>query len=361
MYISIEPFGQVAGKKASLYTLKNASGAFAQITDYSGAIVRIEVPDKKGNLDNVVLGFGDVKNYVKNDGYLGALIGPVGNRISNAKFTFNGKEYAFAANENGTTLLHSGSFGFHTKIWDAVCEADENSARLILKAEFPNKDTAFPGNLKAEVVYTFDNENALTINYKIESDAPSFASPTNHAYFNLGGLSGKKVPSIERQTMEIFADYYTRVDANCIPVENAKVDGTPFDLRNPVKIKDGHANEETDEQMKFGAGYDHNFILSGEKCEKTGLRFAARVTDKRTGRIMKVYTDMPSVQFYAGNHLNRYNAAEKRYYKARQGLCLETQFTPDSINNVGAFGFDVVEITPEKPFVSTTKYVFEAK
>lgn len=361
MLIRVSPFGKVGQKNASLYTLKNASGAFVQITDYSGAVVRIEVPDKKGNFDNVVLGFGDVKNYVKNDGYLGALIGPVGNRISNAKFTFEGKEYAFAANENGTTLLHSGTFGFHTVLWDAECEADENAARLTLKADFPNEKTGFPANLSATVVYTFDNENALSIDYKIESDAPSFASPTNHTYFNLGGLSAKKVPSIERQTMEIFADYYTRVDANCIPIENAKVDGTPFDLRTPVKIKDGHAHEETDEQMKNGAGYDHNFVLSGEKCEKTGLRFAARVADKKTGRIMKVYTDMPAVQFYAGNQLNRFNAQEKRYYKPRHGLCLETQFTPDSINNIGAFGFDVVAITPEKPFTSTTKYVFETE
>ena len=361
MQIRVEPFGQAAGKKCSLYTLKNASGAFVQITDFSGAVVRLEVPDKKGVLDNVVLGFNDVKNYVKNDGYLGALIGPVGNRISNASFEFDGKKYAFEANENGKTLLHSGSFGFHTALWDAVCEADENEARLILKAEFPNEKTGFPGNLKAVVTYTFDNKNALTIKYEISSDAPTFASPTNHTYFNLGGLSSKKVPSIERQTMEIFADHYTRVDADCIPVENAKVDGTPFDLRAPVKIKDGHAHEETDEQMKNGAGYDHNFVLSGEKSPETGLRFAARVTDKKTGRVMKVYTDMPSVQFYAGNHLNRYNAQEKRYYKKRQGLCLETQFTPDNINNKGAFGFDLAVITPDAPFTSTTRYVFDAK
>lgn len=361
MLIRVEPFGQVNGKKCSLYTLKNASGAFVQITDFSGAVVRLEVPDKKGRLDNVVLGFQDVKNYQKNDGYLGALIGPVGNRVSGAAFEFNGQKYEFDANENGKTLLHSGSFGFHTKLWDAVCEADENEARLILKADFPNAETGFPGNLSATVTYTFDSENALSIKYEIASDAPSFASPTNHTYFNLGGLSAKKVPSIERQLMEIFADHYTRVDADCIPLENAKVDGTPFDLRSPVKIKDGHASEETDEQMKNGSGYDHNFVLSGDINPDTALRFAARVTDERTGRVMKVYTDMPSVQFYAGNHLNRYNAKEKRYYKKRQGLCLETQFTPDCIHNRGAFGFDMVEITPEKPFTSTTKYVFVAK
>ncbi|MBQ1255951.1 MAG: galactose-1-epimerase, partial [Clostridia bacterium] len=187
MQIRIEPFGQYAGKKVSLYTLKNASGAFVSITDLSGAITRLEVPDKKGKLDNVVLGFSDAKAYAKNDGYLGALIGPVGNRIKGASFDFDGKNYSFEANEKGITLLHSGSFGFHTRVWDAVCEATEKEATLTLTQEFKNEDTAFPGNLKAKVVYTFTDNNELKIRYIIETDEPTFVSPTNHAYFNLGG------------------------------------------------------------------------------------------------------------------------------------------------------------------------------
>ena len=361
MQIRIEPFGQYSGKKVSLYTLKNASGAFVQITDLSGAVTHLEVPDKKGRLDNVVLGFNDAKYYAKNDGYLGALIGPVGNRIKGAAFDFDGKTYTFDANEKGITLLHSGSFGFHTRVWDAVCEADENKASLTLTQEFRNADTAFPGNIKATVVYTFNNENELKIRYTIESDEPTFVSPTNHAYFNLGGTGAKKLPSIERQKMEIFADHYTTVDENCIPTGTAKVDGTPFDLRKPVKIEDGHKNEETDTQMKYGAGYDHNFVLSGSIDPETGLRLAARVTDDRTGRVMTVYTDMPAVQFYAGNMLSRYNAAEKRYYKKRQGLCLETQFTPDSIHHEGEEGFFSSRVTKDAPLVSETVYAFGVK
>ena len=361
MQIRVEPFGQYMGKKCQLYTLKNASGAFVQITDLSGAVTHLEVPDKKGRLDNVVLGFSDVKSYAKNDGYLGALIGPVGNRIQGAAFTFDGKDYSFEANEKGITLLHSGSFGFHTRVWDAVCEADENKACLILTQEFLSKDTGFPGNLKAEITYTFTKENELKIRYVIHTDAPTFVSPTNHAYFNLGGTGAKKVPSIERALMEIFADHFTAVDENCIPTGTMKVDGTPFDLRKPVKIADGHANEETDVQMKYGSGYDHNFVLSQPLSPETGLRMAARVTDERTGRIMTVYTDMPAVQFYAGNMLSRYNAAERRYYKKRQGFCLETQFTPDSIHHEGEEGFFSSRVTADAPFISETVYAFSTK
>jgi len=361
MLIRVEPFGRIKNIACQKYTLMNPSGAYAQITNYSGAILSICVPDKKGRLDNVVLGFQDLKNYVSNDGYLGQLIGPIGNRIKNASFDFAGKHYAFDANENGTTLLHSGSFGFHTRAWDAVAEADEKEARLILTSEFKEEETGFPGNLKATVTYTFDLENRLKIHYHIESDAETVLSPTNHAYFNLGGMSAKHVPSIERQKMEIFANHFTAVDALCIPVGTRKVDGTPFDLRTPVKIEDGHAHQETDEQMAFGKGYDHNFVLSGEICPETGLRHAARVTDDRTGRIMNVYTDMPCVQFYAGNMLSRYNAQEKRYYKQRRGLCLETQCAPDAVHHAGEFGFDTLTASPEKPFDSVTVYEFKTK
>ncbi|MBQ3080043.1 MAG: galactose mutarotase [Clostridia bacterium] len=361
MKIRVEPFGKIKSNLYQKYTLENASGAFVQITDYSGAIVALNVPDKKGKLDNVVLGFPSVRDYANNPGYLGALIGPVGNRINGAAFTFNGKDYAFEANENGTTLLHSGAFGFHTHGWDAVAEADENEAKLILTSEFKEAETLFPGNITACVTYTFNNANELKINYQISSDTPTFVSPTNHTYFNIAGLSAKRIPSIERQKIEIFADHYTTVDEKCIPTGTASVENTPFDLRKPVKIADGHANEETNEQMKIGSGYDHNFVLSGEIDPETGLRLAARVTDQRTGRIMKVYTDMPSVQFYAGNHLNRFNSLEKRYYKPRHGLCLETQAAPDSIHREGEFGFDVAIVEPGKPFSSTTVYAFSAE
>lgn len=360
MKITVQPFGKIGSQACQLYTLSNSQGAYVRITNYSGAIVALGVPDKKGRIDNVVLGFEDVKQYANNKGYLGALIGPVGNRIALASFEFEGQKYSFTPNEKGKTLLHSGSFGFHAGAWDAVAEAEEKEARLILKREFPHDQTSFPGNLRATVTYTFGEDNALAIRYAIDSDAPSFVSPTNHSYFNLAGLSAKSVPSIDRQKIEIFADHYTTVDADCIPTGCAPVDGTPFDLRAPVKLKDGFARQEGNEQMGYGAGYDHNFVLSGPVNEN-GLRMAARVTDDRTGRVMTVFTDMPGVQFYSANHLSRYNAAERRYYKQRHALCLETQCAPDSIHHEGEFGFDVRKVGPDAPFVSTTIYAFSAK
>ena len=208
------------------------------------------------------------------------------------------------------------------------------------------------------MTYTFTDANALSIHYHIESDKPSFASPTNHTYFNLAGFGMKSLPEVGRQKIEIFADRYTTIDEKSIPTGTADVTGTPFDLRAPVKIADGLALEAENEQLKNGQGYDHNFILSGEKDEN-GLRLAARVTDERTGRVMKVFTDMPGVQFYSGNFLNRYNAAEHRYYKKRMALCLETQCAPDSVHHAGESGFDVMTIEPGRPLDSTTVYQFE--
>ena len=174
----------------------------------------------------------------------------------------------------------------------------------------------------------------------------------------LAGFGMKSLPEVGRQKIEIFADRYTTIDEKSIPTGTADVTGTPFDLRAPVKIADGLALETENEQLKNGQGYDHNFILSGEKDEN-GLRLAARVTDERTGRVMKVFTDMPGVQFYSGNFLNRYNAAEHRYYKKRMALCLETQCAPDSVHHVGENGFDVMTIEPGRPLDSTTVYQFE--
>lgn len=361
MKIHVEPFGAVKGAQCQLYTITNARGAQVKLTNYSGAIVGLTAPDKKGRLDNVVLGFDDLKSYVKNPGYLGALIGPIGNRISGAAFTFHGADYAFTPNEHGETLLHSGDFGFHAFAWDGECEVGADAARVIFTRDFPHEDTGFPGSLRAKVTYSFDDACELKIEYDIETDSPSFVSPTNHAYFNLGGTGAKSVPTVERQSIQIFADHFTRVDDKTISIAAAPVEGTPLDLRTPVKIADGLAYEHTDEQLICGSGYDHNFILAGEPDPKTGLRLAARVTDDRTGRVMSVYTDMPCVQFYAANHLNRWNAKERRYYKARRALCLETQFAPDSIHHPNEFGFQIREVTPESPFHSVTIYAFDVK
>ena len=360
MKIRVLPFGKAFGKQSFKYEMTTSKGASCTITDVSGAIVSIRVPDKKGNLDNVVLGFDDPKQYVNNGGFLGALIGPVGNRIAGAAFDFDGRHYAFKPNENGTTLLHCVPFGFHACVWDAEIEADADKAVLTLKHAFPESETGFPGNLDVTVTYTFTENNALKINYAATSDKPSFLSPTNHTYFNIAGTGRKNIPSVAHQTVQIFADRYTEVDGKCIPVGVASVEGTPFDLREPKKLADGFACEKDNKQMTIGAGYDHNFVLS-EPIDLTGLRPCARVCDRLTGRVMNVYTDMPSVQLYTANHLKRYNAAEKRYYTARRALCLETQCAPDSVHHEGESGYDTWRLDADHPFSSTTVYEFTTK
>ena len=357
MKIEITPFGTVRRQQVFKFTFTTSKGASCALTNWGGAVLSLRVPDKKGILDNVVLGFDDVRQYAKNPGFLGALIGPVGNRIAGAKFKFKNKTYQFTPNENGNTLLHSVPFGFDRQLWDASTEACADKAVLTLKHRFENTQTGFPGNLDVTVQYTFSEDNSLRIDYQAQSDAPSFLSPTNHTYFNLAGTGKKNVPGVGRQTVQIFADKYTEVKEGCIPVGNADVTGTPFDLRQGVKLSDGFAHEKENLQMQLGSGYDHNFILS-EQIDLTGLRPAAVVSDRISGREMRVYTDMPAVQFYTANHLRRYNAREKRWYGKRKALCLETQCTPDSIHHPGEEGFDVVTLDRDHPFHSTTVYSF---
>ena len=357
MKVEITPFGLFNRQQAFKYTFTTVKGASCAITNLGGAIISIRVPDKKGVIDNVVLGFDDVKQYAKNPGFLGALIGPAGNRISGAKFKFNNKNYAFTPNENGETLLHSVPFGFDRQLWDASVEACADKAVLTLKHFFANKETGFPGNLDVTVKYTFCEDNTLRIDYMAQSDAPSFLSPTNHTYFNIAGTGKKNVPGVGRQTVQIFADKYTEVKEGCIPVRNASVEGTPFDLRQGVKLSDGFQYEKDNRQMQLGSGYDHNYILS-QQIDLTGLRPAAVVSDRISGREMRVYTDMPAVQLYTANHLRRYNAQEKRWYGKRKALCLETQCTPDSIHHVGEDGFDVMTLDRDHPFHSATVYAF---
>ena len=357
MRIEITPFGLFNRREAFKYTFTNNKGSSCSFTNLGGCITSIRMPDKKGNIDEVILGFDDIKQYAKNPGFLGALIGPVGNRISGAAFEFENKKYAFAPNENGTTLLHSVPFGFDRQLWDASVCADADRAQLVLRHSFLNAQTGFPGNIEACVTYTFFENDSLRIDYKATSDAPTFMSPTNHTYFNIAGTGKKRVPSVNRQTVQVYADKYTVVAPGCIPIKNESVEGTPFDLRQPVKLGDGFKYEKENEQMQLGSGYDHNFILS-EQIDLTGLRRAATVSDRISGRVLDVYTDMPAMQLYTANHLRRYNASEKRWYGKRKALCLETQCTPDSIHHEGEEGFQVMKFDKEHHFSSSTVYSF---
>ncbi len=324
MSITKTSFGKLpCGCEADLYILKNASGASVEITNYGGIISAINVPDKDGKLGNVMLGYDNVNGYLPLHGYMGALVGRVGNRIKEGKFTLNGVEYQVAKNEKGLNHLHGGDVGFDRKLWDATPIEGICEDHLMLRYTSPDGEENYPGNLKVLVTYTFTDDNELYVHYEAVSDKDTLCSLTNHAYFNLA-CEG----DVLDHTMEINADTFTVVDAECIPTgEMRAVGGTPLDLRTAKRI--GDEIDSDYEQMVFGAGYDHNFNLNDDE-----MRFAAEVRDPKSGRVMRVFTDMPSVQFYCGNHLDSPNVGRHGYnYKKRNGFCLETQFAPDSINH----------------------------
>ena len=331
MSIAKKPFGALPdGRLADLYVLTNASGASVEITNYSGIIRAINVPDKDGKLDSVVLGYNDVSGYVPVVGYLGALIGRVGNRIADGACTVSGKQLTLAKNEGGVTHLHGGNVGFDQKFWDATPVEGICQDQLILKYTSPDGEEGYPGTLKVMVTYTFTDENELMIRYEAVSDQDTLCNLTNHSYFNLCGESYGK--TIEDHMFELNCDTFTVVDARCIPTgEQRDVTGTPFDFRTPARAGDRLAMTPNDEQLRFGGGIDHNFNINDFEA---GLRFAAEVVDPESGRVMDVFTDMPAVQFYAANGLNSVHpGASGRLYKPHEGFCLETQYAPDSINH----------------------------
>ena len=327
MSIVKQPFGKLpCGAEADLYIMKNASGASVEITNFGGIIRAVNVPDKDGVISDVVLGYNDVNGYLPCCGYIGALIGRVGNRIADGRFTLNGVEYQLAKNEKGVTHLHGGEHGFNEKLWDVTPIEGIGQDMLIMKLTSDDGEENYPGKLDVMVTYTFTDNNELMLRYEAMSDKDTLCNLTNHCYFNLAGEASGK--TILDHTIEINADTFTVVDARCIPTgEMRDVTGTPFDLREAKRIGDAYPSDY--EQLVFGKGYDHNFNLNDD-----GLRFAVRLASPESGRVMNVFTDMPAVQFYAGNMLEGVNPGKcGKKYTLNQGLCLETQYAPDSINH----------------------------
>jgi len=323
--ITQKPFGKVNGQEVTLYTMTNNSGWSCSVTNYGGILVSINVPDKDGNLGDILLGCSSVEGYIPTNGYVGALIGRVGNRIDSGKATLNGVELTLAKNDGGVNHLHGGNVGFNEKIWNVEPVEEGGYDKLVLTTTSPDGEEGYPGNMDVKVTYAFTNCGKLVIHYEATSDKDTLCNLTNHAYFNLNGEGGNKVTE---QIMQINADYFTPVGASLIPTgELRPVDGTPFDLRKGVRIGD-RIDDTTDEQIRYGGGYDHNFCCNGE-----GLREIAKVTDPASGRVMTVQTDLPAVQFYAANMLNTMIGKCGREYGPRDGLCLETQTYPDAINH----------------------------
>jgi aldose 1-epimerase len=348
--ISKESFGKTGdGQAVDIYTLRNAKGSEARITNYGGIVVSLKVPDKQGKFGDVVLGYNTLGEYIKETPYFGCLVGRYGNRIAKAKFKLNGKEYTLAAN-NGPNSLHGGIKGFDKAVWQA--RAIQGQAEPALELQYLSKDgeEGFPGNLKVTALYTLTDDNALRLDYTATTDKDTVVNLTQHSYFNLAG----KGDVLGHEVM-INAERFTPVDSNLIPTGELKpVKGTPFDFNKPTAI--GARINQDDEQLKFGKGYDHNWVIN-KPAGQLGLM--ARVYEPTSGRVLEVLCTEPGLQFYTGNFLDgKLKGKGGWVYQVRNGFCMEPQHYPDSPNQPN---FPSVVLRPGQTYKNTIIYRFSTK
>ena len=314
------------GIGVDLFTLSNSKGMVAEIINYGGIIVSLYVPDSAGRLDDIVLGYDKLEDYMKKGPYFGALIGRHANRIENANFQINGIEYKVAKND-GENHLHGGLVGFDKVLWQAeIIVKDENEC-LMLSYTSKDGEENYPGNLDVKVVYTLTEDNALVLDYSAFTDKDTVVNLTNHSYFN---LSGHGSGDILKHEVMINADAFTVANKYSIPTgEIRAVKDTPMDFTKLTPIEDGISSEY--EQIVFGGGYDHNWVLNvgGMSPEK-----AAEVYDAKSGRVMEVYTTKPGIQLYTANMLDGSEIGkEAMVYNKRGALCLETQYFPNALKH----------------------------
>lgn len=336
----------IDGKQVNLFTLKNRSGMITEITNYGGKVVSLWTPDKKGHYEDIVLGYSNISDYLSSkEKYFGALIGRYGNRIAKGKFSLNGKEYDLA-NNNGPNHLHGGNNGYESVVWDAK-QVDNQT--LELRYVSKNLEEGYPGNLTIKVVYRLTDNNELKIEYWATTDAPTVVNLTHHSFFNLKGTGNG---TINNHLLQINAPYYTPVDDGLIPTgEIATVENSPFDFQKTIAI--GERVDTENQQLKYGLGYDHNYVLN-QKLQ--GLNYAAKIIEPISGRTMEVYTNEPGLQFYGGNFLNGTEVGKNRKaYEYRTAFCLETQHFPDSPNNTH---FPSTTLNPGEKYYSICIYKF---
>ena len=352
MEIEKQSFGKTEdGMAVDLFTLTNANGMKLKITNYGGIVTSIFVPDKDGNLGDVVLGYDNLEGYLNNNPYFGCIVGRYGNRIAKGKFTLNGKNYTLATN-NEPNHLHGGVKGFDKVVWAAKEVKDKDTVGLELTYLSKDGEEGYPGNLSVKVIYTLTNDNVLRIDYEATSDQPTVVNLTNHSYFNLKDAGAS---SILNHELMIDADYITPVDETLIPTgELRSVEGTPFDFRTLTVV--GDRIDSDDEQIKFAGGYDHNFVLNGKAGE---LRLVGKLFESTSGRVIEVWTTEPGIQFYSGNFLDGTITGKKGIvYQYRHGLCLETQHYPDSPNQPN---FPSTTLNAGEKYQTTTVYTFLVK
>ncbi len=353
MSIRKELFGKTSkGEDVFIFTLENANGTIAKISTLGAVLVSLFTKDREGKFCDIVLGYDEVEQYEKNKPGFGATIGRNANRIRNASFSLNGKQYVLEKND-GNNNLHSGFSGYQHRIW----EAKEKETTLGDSIEFCyhslDKDQGSPGNLDVSVSYTLTEDDRLILHYKGTADEDTVLNMTNHSYFNLAGHDSGDVL---KQKVTIYADYFTASDKEFIPTgEILSVKGTPMDFNISKEI--GMDIESNYEAIVLGKGYDHNWILKKEENEKICL--AAKMEEEVSGRFLKVYTDLPGMQFYTANFLDGTERGKGGcYYQKRSGACFESQYYPDSVNKKE---FPSVILKAGEEYDTTTIFAFGVK
>ena len=346
--VTTQNFGTLNGKEVFQYTLKNKKGDILKLTNYGAAIVEVIVPDRNGRKENVAFGYDSLSGYLKGDPYFGKVVGQYANRIAKGKFTLDGVEYTLAIN-NYPNSLHGGPTGWHSRVWDPQVLQNTDYPAVRFTYNKPDMEEGYPGNVVAEVVYTWTDNDEIIMDYKVTTDKKTVINITNHAYFNLHGAG---VGDILDHEVLIRASSFTPVDSTLIPTgEIRPVEGTPFDFRTPHKV--GERIGMNEEQLLLGKGYDHNFVL--DNAEEVD----AEVYDPSTGRVLEVISDQPGVQFYTGNFLDGTQTGHGgKVYNYRSGFCLETQHFPDSPNQPS---FPSVILTPEEPLLTSTTFRFSVR
>ena len=352
MSIQESPFGQTPeGIGVKLYTLINCKGLKAQITNFGAILVSLEVPDRNGKIDDITLGYDNLAAYIRENPYFGAIVGRYGNRIAKGRFSLDGVTYQLKIND-GENHLHGGVKGFDKVLWQA--QPLEQNDVVGIKLTYVSKDgeEGYPGNLQCSVTYTLTDNDELKLSYEAQTDKATPVNLTHHSYFNLAGQGSRDI--LYHQLM-LCAENFTPVDSSIIPTGQLQsVKDTPMDFTKPAAI--GSRINDDYEQLKFGKGYDHNWLLN-----KNGQNpaLAARVYEPATGRVMEIYTTEPGIQFYSGNFLDGTIVGKQgRTYKQRYGFCLETQHYPDSPNKPE---FPSTVLTPGKKYQTQTVHRFFTK
>lgn len=340
--------GEVNGKKTDLYLLRNANDVEIAVTNYGAFVVSVIVPDRDGKFADVILGHNSLQEYIDTpEPYLGSVVGRFANRIANGCFTLDGVEYQVAIN-NGPNSLHGGKEGFNKRVWEVLSHDGEH---ITMRYVSPDGEENYPGTLSVTLTYRLTANNELIIDYIATTDKKTVVNLTNHAFFNLDG-QGNPTKTIMHDLLTVNADFYTPMDSVSIPTgEIAKVEGTPMDFRTPHAI--GERIDIDFEQLRFGKGYDHNYVLN--KKEAGELSFAAKVIDPDNGRTLEVYTTEPGVQLYTGNWLGGFAGKAGATYPERSAFCLEVQHFPDSPNKPH---FPSVVLKPNEVYTQRCIYKF---